>query len=672
MRRAACISQVVGGKLGAVELASVRLGILEFASIIHIHDANRSLRDGDNWDFRSQALISINLASLSPSAVILPHIARPNIEPQTAMPYRLDTPVLTVDANVIHKVDTANPANLYSMWTGKATPAKASTRRPITNPVATVFSRCADSVEQGRRLENLSWRLWQREQLIENEEKLVAANATNITSETATTSPQNIPTDSRLPEVPQLSGSVESLADDEAVEFTSVSAPLEIARPRIRRQDSSMSSRSKRDRHISSDDFEKMIVSIVKDKAPLSAPTHARPSMTLRKEVPVPAPTLERSGSTTTDSQSPSKESDQASEVDSQPSPVMMPRTTVVRGFSPSQVHASPAASHRAFPHDTSIPEPASSPAAKPIQTKKPMFALGASCSSSEQGHSFDSRQPPRSVAMKKPTFHIGGSSEEDSSLKSPAIHLNREKKQASFSNNVTTRTIESEAAVDSDTDYVDESAIDDDDDSSEWEDSVEDSGKSSMDDKFFQRIDSKANLKSRPSLITLMLAQSDRARNLGNQASQSTSALHRSRSAHVPSLGVSPNDSDDAPLMMKGMRNSTLKPIIEAPRSTAQPIAAPSNHIQIQAALSPRTTRRNMLATELTESLRRHLLWERQQKSSTANAVLKRRHTSHDVANLKQFPEKACMKQSEDVNASSWNQYFNKEAFNGYHSKGW
>jgi hypothetical protein len=37
------------------------------------------------------------------------------------MPYRLDTHVLTVDANVIHKVDTANPANLYSMWTGEYT-----------------------------------------------------------------------------------------------------------------------------------------------------------------------------------------------------------------------------------------------------------------------------------------------------------------------------------------------------------------------------------------------------------------------------------------------------------------------------------------------------------------------------------------------------------------------
>ena len=122
---------------------------------------------------------------------------------------------------------------------------------------------------------------------------------------------------------------------------------------------------------------------------------------------------------------------------------------------------------------------------------------------------------------------------------------------------------------------------------------------------------------------------------------------------------------------MMKGMRHHPLKPISEIPRSSAQPIAAAPNHVHAQAALSPRTTRRNMLATELTESLRRHLLWERQQKSSTANAVLKRRHTSHDVANLKQYPEKACMKDTED-DATSWNQYFSKEALNGYHSKGW
>lgn len=557
------------------------------------------------------------------------------------MPHRLDTHVLTVDANVIHKVDTGNPANLYSMWTGKHL-------LPLLPRHAdqAVFSRCADSVEQGRRLENLSWRLWQRE-------TFVVDNQTE-------TLPLNIP-ESRLSELPQLSGSVESLADEEAVDFTSVSAPVEI-RPRIQRQDSC----SKRERHISSDDFEKMIVSIVKDKGPLSAP---------QAKVPL-LPPFERSGSTTTESQSPTKSNTETSDA----SPPESPRTTVVRGFSPSQIQVPRTIS--SAQSSTDIPEPTSSPAPKPVQSKKPArFALGGSCSSSEQDQSVGSKP---FLPVKKPLFQIGGSSEEDGSLKSAlassrpsSLRTALRKKQASFSNNVTMRTIgdddDDEAAVDSDTDYIDESAIDDDDDdSSDWEDSMEDSGKSSVDDKMFQRVDSKANLASRRSLITLMLAQNDRARNLGNHASQSTSAIPRSRLAHGPSLGASPNDSDEAPLMMKGMRGPGLKPIHEIPRSSAQPIMATPNQVHAQAALSPRTTRRNMLATELTESLRRHLLWERQQKSSTANAVLKRRHTSHDVANLKQYPEKSCLKKSEDVNASSWNQYFSKEASNGYHSKGW
>ncbi|KAK7413353.1 hypothetical protein QQX98_007797 [Neonectria punicea] len=576
------------------------------------------------------------------------------------MPYRLDTHVLTVDANVIHKVDTGNPANLYSMWT--------------------VFSRCADSVEQGRRLENLSWRLWQRETfVVPNDRKNSSTNTTPATL------PQNIPSDFRIPDLPQLSGSVESLADEEAVDFTSVSAPLEIIRPRIRRQDSCTSSRSKRERHISSDDFEKMIVSIVKDKGPLSAPPTISPAAAPQKEsLPAPA-AFERSGSTTTESQSPTKSISDHSEASQDLSPMAPSRTTVVRGFSPSQVPVPRTIPSAAQCSATDmIPEPTSSPAPKPVQSKKQpaKFALGAaSFSSTEQDQSVDNRQPIIPI-VKKPMFTIGGSSEEDGSLKSalassrPSSLLAHKKKQASFSTNVMTRTIEDEAAVDSDTDYIDESAIDDDDDSSDWEDSIEDSGKSSVDDNLFQRVDSKANLTSRRSLITLMLAQNDRidrARNLGNHASQSTSAIPRSRMApNGPSLGGSPNDSDEAPLMMKGMRHPTLKPIHEIPRSSAQPIMGHAGHGQGQAALSPRTTRRNMLATELTESLRRHLLWERQQKSSTANAVLKRRHTSHDVANLKQYPEKACIKNSEDVNASSWNQYFSKEASNGYHSKGW
>ncbi|RFU73683.1 hypothetical protein TARUN_8569 [Trichoderma arundinaceum] len=570
------------------------------------------------------------------------------------MPYRLDTHVLTVDANVIHKVDTGNPANLYSMWTGEEIPLASCTGgRSVTDSlVALVFSRCADSVEQGRRLENLSWRLWQREQLIDSAHRSAVAQSTR-------TAPKDIPSEARLPELPQLSGSVDSLVDEDTPEFTSVSAPLAI-RPRIRRLESSA---SRRDRHISSDDFEKMVVSIVKDKAPLSAPSHTTSPLIAGK----PVESITRSGSTTTES----RFSELPSEV-SLASPEMESATTSPKDISDVplfQALPKPSASI-----DDCIPEPSSSPAHKPVQSKKqpPRFALGGSCSSSDFGQSVEARKSI--LASKKPMFQIGGSSEEESSLAS-SRNLPSASKQTSFSNNNITHHLDAESAIDSDTEgeYIDESAIDDDDDSSDWEDSIDESGKPSVDEKFFQRVESKVNLTSRPSLITLMLAQNDRAKTLGSQASQSTSALSRSRSVlNGSSLAASPNDSDEGPLMMKGMRQSTLKPINEIPRSSAQPIAATANHVHAQAALSPRTTRRNMLATELTESLRRHLLWERQQKSSTANAVLKRRHTSHDVANLKQYPERPCLKQTEDVNASSWNQYFTKEAFNGYHSKGW
>ncbi|KAJ6787631.1 hypothetical protein PWT90_10564 [Aphanocladium album] len=544
------------------------------------------------------------------------------------MPYRLDTHVLTVDANVIHKVDTANPANLYSMWT--------------------VFSRCADSLEQGRRLENLSWRLWQREQLVDNEKRQDASAVTTNTN----TSP--LAATSRAQDLPQLSGSVDSLIDDDATEFVSESAPLEILRPRIHRLDST-SSRGRRDRHISSDDFEKMVVSIVKDTAPLSAPNATSPLAAPKKETALVAPT-------------PVEPTVMAPE----PKPMTLtPSEVPVRDSFPQPSQAGSI--------EAAIPEPEAAPAHQPVAQKKApaKFALGGSCSSSEQGMSVEMSKSSLVPPPKKGIFTIGGSSETASTKSDiqPAKPLLSEKMRQAIMPTSRNSQLEAESAIDSDTDddYVDESAIDDDDDSSDWEDSMEDSGKSSVDEKFFQRVESKANLVSRPSLITLMVAQNERQKALSNQASHSASAIMRSRAGPSgPALGVSPNDSDEGPLMMKGMRPSGLKPIIEVPRSSAQPIVAPANHVHAQAALSPRTTRRNMLATELTESLRRHLLWERQQKTSTANAVLKRRHTSHDVANLKQFPEKPCLKQSEDANASSWNQYFNKDAFDGYHSKGW
>ncbi|GKT68802.1 DUF1752-domain-containing protein [Colletotrichum tofieldiae] len=577
------------------------------------------------------------------------------------MPYPLDTHVLTVDTNVINKVDTSNPQNLYSMWT--------------------VFAKCAESVEQGRRLENLSWRLWNRETFCCTEEEQASVTATGL--------PREIPQASRLHDIPQLSGSVESENDDEAVDFTSLSAPLEI-RPRIQRQDSCASNRSRgKERHITSGDFEKMVVSIIKENEPLSAPLPqiTSPYIPPQKETPDLAsgsPVYEHSGSTTTESPCKSSEEEHSQEP---ASPEITSRTTIVRGFSPSQIPISrltPASPKVISP--AAIPEPRSSPAAKPIQSKKqPIFSIGESCSSSEQGQSIENLRPiPAPPSKRKMMFQVGGSSEEDSSLKSalasqPGSLLNGQKKTTSFADHVSTRMINdnnSAIADDSETDYVDESAIDDDDDSSDWEDSIEDSNKSSFDEKtFFQRVDSKVNLTSRRSLITLMMKQNDRSKNIGNIASQSTSALPWSRTSHPapPTLAVSPNDSDDAPLMMKrGVRSSPLKPINEVPRSAAQPIHTTASHSHIQAALSPRTTRRNMLATELTESLRRNLLWERQQKSSTVNAVLKRRHTSHDVVNLKQYPEKVCL-QNEDAPTNN-PRYFSMDInnFGGYHSKGW
>ncbi|EFX01176.1 duf1752 domain containing protein [Grosmannia clavigera kw1407] len=515
------------------------------------------------------------------------------------MPSALDTPVLQVDANVIHKVDTSNPQNLFSMWT--------------------------DSVAQGRRLENLSWRLWTRETFCVED---TTHSPISIPSDSFMTSADMSPKPTAIPQrdhstaedVPQLSGSVESVADDETEELSGEPGAVEIMRPRIRRQDSCGSSRSRgRERHITSDDLEKMVVSII-------------------------------------------SQHDEAVEEDA-------------------------------------IPEPTSSPAAKLVPSKKATFALGGSSSCedsmSDPSRSLEMHQSAMSHMIKRKSaasvHSIAGPSsaakiahpEEEGSLKSAMLsarNLNAQKKQTSFSNQVMTRTIPPAPVFedDSESDDIDESAIDDDDDdSSDWEDSNEESGRSSIDEKnMFQRVDSKVHLPSRRSLITLMIQKSERELKNGLMTSQSTMALSRPRVARQPpSLVASPNDSDDAALMMRprGRPQSNLRPINEIPRSAAQPImTSAAAGGQYQAAYSPRTNRRNMLSTELTESLRRHLLWERSQKTSTANAVLKRRHTSQDVANLKQYPETPHMVKENDAGASSWDQYLNRDAFNGYHAKGW
>lgn len=599
------------------------------------------------------------------------------------MPSRLDTPVLTVDVGLIHKVDTRNVENLFSMWT--------------------VFSRCAGSLEEGRRLENLSWRLWNRETFCCD--PVSEANATTPAISIASRSSEGRYSTT---EVPSLSGSLDSLPDEEALEFesdntsSSTSAPLDITRPHIVRQDS-VSSRSRgRERHITPDDLEKMVITIKekKDLEPLSLSTQfnlAPLPTTIEEQKPVIAiPEI------TTSSMESQSSTDNASDRSAQPASTdsasgasMKSTTSVVRGFSPSHVSSS----YRSIPLLTapsSIPttDLTDAPASKGPQPKKQqMFALGGSSgddSLSEQPNSIDSKLVPQQK-KKNAMFSFGGSSNEDESSLPQKMRtrnglseqfLTKNKKQTSFRDEVATRTINEERFDDdvfeSDEDEVDESAIDDDDDSSDWEDSVEDSGNASIDEKtFFQRVDSRPNLTSRRSLITTMLHQNDRANALANAAaaSRSTPAIQRSRtsSPNGPSLAASPDSDDAAPLMMKGLKPIAEVPRAEVPRSAAQPIIqTTTNTTPHQQALSPRTTRRNMLASELTVSLRQHLLWERKQKSQTANAVLKRRHTAHDVANLKQYPEKVYMdKEDKEGSKSTWAEYYG-QGLGEYHSRGW
>jgi len=384
------------------------------------------------------------------------------------------------------------------------------------------------------------------------------------------------------------------------------------------------------------------------NKSPIDRPALA----SQKKKRPSSVPFLP--GSTTTESSVRSFEYESVMSTQASPEAALPVRThSVVKGFSPS-IASIPNPTIRISP-DTTDSKPIIAP--QRFSKKNATFTVGASVSLSEAVQ--PSRKQLRKPASKR-MFRLGSSnsSEEGPSLKSSL-------RVPPFKGHLS--SVDSDDEVD---DEVDESAIDDDD---EWEDSEDVSGTPRVDDKsMFPRIPSSAQPVTRPSLITLNLA-AERARSPGPVASQSTLAPHHARPTENGSTTAgSLNDSDENPIIMKGAKTAQLQRINEVPRSRAQPINAIPVPVRHQAALSPRATRRHMLATELTDSVRRHIVWERQFRHSTANAVLKRRHTSNDLANLKQYPEPVCLRKAEDQNAISFNQFFNENVDGGYHSKVW
>lgn len=533
------------------------------------------------------------------------------------------------------------------------------------NPLPAVFSKCSPAMEDGKRYENMAWRLWARETFCCQPEHPVAPQWSFGQQIAASASA----------DVPELSTSVAS--DDSVDPLTTTSTTTtaqhrsdsSASRPDLRRHDSAAS--NARGKHMTPTDLEKVVNSIQEKKAiePLSplppqlaphttqvrrpeeqplaaapAPPSASPPLTARRCVP------ELSTSTFATARG----SDDLSATGSEASTSTdMSQHSVVRGFEPGQI-------------STSIRSSSNLATTPSILKKTSSFVI----------------KPPPSKAeplkKKQPMFTLGGSSDEDASSSLEAYSLAQRsslsenlrkagamKKTTSFANQISLRQYqeaisESEGAIESDSDEPDESAIEEEDSGDDWEDDDEEAADEShqssvQNTSMFSRVDSKPNLTSHRSLLTTMMHEGDRAQAMQNAAQrQQPPQIRRSRTTtpNGPSIGNSPQD--DSGLMMR-QQASRAKPIIMTTSNVHPP------------ALSPRTTRRLMLQNELSGSLRQNLLWERQQKNATTNAAMRRAATTTDLQGMSTRAQPQPMHTS----AKNPNSYFD-QGLGSYHTKGW
>lgn len=517
-------------------------------------------------------------------------------------------------------------------------------------------------MEDGKRLENLSWRLWNRETFCCSPPQKTRYNLAPRAKQT-------------IPGPPPLSSSVSS--NDSDFDDEAASPPSPVVRPELRRSDSTDHRSRGHEKHITPIDLEKMVISIQEKKNLEPLPSLSLPVPFLsRDSPPSPAPhTVAKSPRATSvhassTSLAPttalplnSSASDLGSNgsnpsgnmVSSESSSTEMSTHNIVRGFEPNKMSS--------YRSQTQLAAPPT-----PILKSSPQY----------RSERFNRPEAP---AKKGAMFTLGGSSGEDeSSLDShmgknsmsslsKSIHKPTQK-HTSFKDIVNSRAITEspvfEESDDEDDDDGYENVIEDDDDeededSSDWEDDVGESGNSSSDEKgLFQRVDSRPNLASRRSMLTTMMHEPDRAKALANAASRSSPALRRSRQTSPNGPSATP-----PPRMQEYIPRQGPEP------AKPQPIMVNTSSGQ-QLALSPRTTRRNMLSTELTESLRKNLLWERQHKSSNNLAAMKRRHTSHDVKNLKQHPEPQPIMSVKDNDKKNYSNDYFHQGLQEYHARGW
>ena len=547
------------------------------------------------------------------------------------MPSRLSAPVLTLDVAKMHEIDPRNVESLFGMWT--------------------VFNKCSKSIKDGRRLENMSWRIWARETLCcPPDGKAIVPTLVGSRSE-----------------VPSLSNSVassDSGSDDESTCGESSRRPTYFQED----EDSALSKSRGHEPHLTPSTLEKIVVTINEknELGPLSPSIEASlPPLKTPDGVPLSNPGEEpeddqntKQMQNSTDSciseatmstvvTNTTRASDHRNSDTSVSSDGLIRSGSVVHGFSPVST------SFRAKSMQ-GLPVP-SSKLAPPSAKKPTMFQLGASSEDDES-----------SFEAKIQSFRPQQRSSLSQSLSREQVSKGGlKKKEASFRDIVEQRKAQLEAendegAIASSDDEDDESAIEDEEDEEgDWEDSPSDEDKPAIPHRTeFRRVDSRPELVSRPSMLSMALDQKRRTSILQNEASRSSPAFRRQRTStpQGPSMPGSPEEHDDeGGLMMQGAK------------SRPRPIVMNTSNPQQGLANSPRTTRRNMLSTELTESLRKNLLWERQQKSQTVNAFMKRSRNAQSMANLQGAGHMANREQRSN---SSWGSEFeNPWEFN---SKGW
>lgn len=617
------------------------------------------------------------------------------------MPVWNTLPVLKVDESRMLNVDPSNPENLLGMWSGKShlleVRGKNDEQHRLTLAPSLVFHRCNGFIEHGRRLENLSWRVFAHETLCASSKKRRPEHTTVVAQ-------QN---DSLKHPVPNLSSSIESLSSVEPEEVddnsTDATTPAEELNFSHDGPHAGWDCRRLGEKHITPVNLKNLFTSIKEkqdltrpisplpmswsdsaldtdlplvDQDPISAsaPTSSAPTST----APTPRPSSPRPSSPRNVVQPPaprpkvvfehliSPTNASNASVESNES-----HTSIVRGFEPGKSISTYRSQSSLKLADTKAQASSSSSEAGLIMAKRNkgkgkanMFTLGSSVNDNSSDSMRDNSSPMP-----------------QSSLRPPNQSFAKQKKHASFADTVidlqSKKTFmlpsshDDDGAIESDDD--DEDAIDDsesviEEDDDEWEDDEEE--ESAPQPLTFHKVDSTVRLASRRSIITEGLHQGDRADGLQNAASRSSPMLQSSRRSprNGPSM-PSPDEEPEAYIDTETALNSN---------GTLPMVITTSNmHRSPSMALSPRATRRNMLAQELGVSLRKHMLNERQQRQFSTAPALPRRHTTMDMNNLTQYPNAESNNQTPRASRQqpridpTTGDYF-EFGLGEYHQKGW